>query len=103
MKFAWLAVSVLLLTAPARAQSTPEPIDLDRPDVTNGTHIVSTGLVQFELGGLYTHDGPHQGSTSSPITMRVGVFDWLEARVGGDGLLMQTTADSRATGFGNVQ
>ena len=106
MKFFWIVLPVLFLATatPARAQAAPEEsIDLDRPDVTNGTHIVSSGLVQFELGGLYTHDGPHQGSTSSPITMRVGVFDWLEARIGGDGLLMQTTADSRATGFGNVQ
>src|SRR5476649_2001000 len=106
MKFSWLAIPALLLavTAPALAQSTSEePIDLDRPDVTNGTHIVSIGLVQFELGGLYTHDGPHQGNTSSPMTMRIGVFDWLEARIGGDGLLTQTTADSRAIGFGNVQ
>lgn len=107
MKIFCPALLTLLLTAgtPAAAQqSAPEePIDLDRPDVTNGTHIVSTGLVQFELGGLYTHDGPHQGNTSSPMTARIGVFDWLEARIGGDGLLMQSTADSKSTGFGNVQ
>jgi hypothetical protein len=107
MKLAWLAALALLTAAaPASAaqQSAPEePIDLDRPDVTNGTHIVSSGLVQFELGGLYTHDGPGQRSVSSPMTARIGVLDWLEVRIGGDGLLMQSTADSHASGFGNVQ
>ena len=108
MKLCRLAVLALLFlaaAAPALAQQTPpeEPIDLDRPDVTNGTHIVSTGLVQFELGGLYTHDGPRTGATSSPMTARIGVLDWLELRIGGDGLLRQTTETADTNGFGNVQ
>lgn len=35
---------VPLGAAPARAQETIEP---DRPDVTNGTHIVDIGLLQI--------------------------------------------------------
>jgi hypothetical protein len=35
--------------------------------------------------------------------VRLGVTDWFEARVGADGVLTQTTGDSRTTGFGNVQ
>jgi hypothetical protein len=106
MKITRLAILALLtVAAPASAQpsASEEPIDLDRPDVTNGTHIVPSGLVQFELGGLYTHDGPAQRSVSTPLTARIGVFDWLELRVGSDGLLMLTTEDAHANGFGNVQ
>ena len=34
----------------AFAQSDPN-IEPDRPDVTNGTHIVPPGIVQIEFGG----------------------------------------------------
>lgn len=77
--------------------------DPDRPDVTNGTHIVAPGLVQVEFGGLYSHDGPDQGTANSPFTVRIGVSRWFEARVGADGLLSQSTGDLRTTGFGDIQ
>ena len=92
--FAW--------SATAFAQSDPG-IEPDRPDVTNGTHIVPAGLVQIEFGGLYTRDAPGETGATSPFTIRVGLADWIEARVGADGVTTQTTGDSRASGFGNVQ
>ena len=84
--------------APPSALSDP-----DRPDVTNGTHIVAPGLVQVEFGGLYSRDAPGQGTANSPFTVRIGVSRWFEARVGADGLLSQSTGDLRTTGFGDVQ
>ena len=82
---ALIAVCVLATGSGAYGQqpSLPieEPLQPDRPDVTNGTHIVGTGLLQIEFGGLY----------------------WLEARIGTDGFLTQTDGNSRATGMGNVQ
>jgi len=44
----------LCFSVSARAQQN-EGIEPDRPDVTNGTHIVDIGLLQLEIGGLYTH------------------------------------------------
>jgi hypothetical protein len=85
------------------AQSRPPQVDPDRPDLTNGTHIVDSGLVQLEVGGLYTRDAPGHSAISSPFTVRVGLFKWLEARIGGDGVLTRADTESRATGFGNVQ
>ncbi len=105
MKFAapaLLTVVALAIASPALAQSG-EGIEPDRPDVTNGTHVVAPGLVQVEFGGLYTRDDPGQNAASSPFTVRVGLADWIEARIGADGLTTQATAGSRATGFGNVQ
>jgi outer membrane putative beta-barrel porin/alpha-amylase len=88
---------------PVFGQSGSALSDPDRPDVTNGTNIVAPGLVQIEVGGLYSHDTPDQGTMDSPFTVRIGVTSWFEARVGADGLLTQSAGDSRTTGFGNVQ
>ena len=85
------------------AQETSETIQPDRPDVTNGTLIVPTGIVQLEFGGLYVRPAPGASSAGSPFTFRVGVADWLEVRMGADGLTMQNNGDAAATGFGNVQ
>ena len=90
---------VLALASTLRAQ-TPEP---DRPDVTNGAHIVHTGQVQLELGGILTRAGAREHNFGSPITARIGVAKWIEARIATDGLLSLADGQSRATGFGNVQ
>ena len=82
-----------------RAQESIEP---DRPDVTNGTHTVDTGLLQLEIGGLYVHDGSAR-SAGSPITVRLGLAGWLEARVGTDGFIVLNDGSASVTGFGNLQ
>jgi len=99
---------VILAAAPARAEQqpaagTPELSDPDRPDVTNGTHIVDIGLLQIEFGGLFTRAGAGQHAFGTPFTARVGLFEWLEARVGTDGVLTQTDGQARASGYGNTQ
>lgn len=81
----------------------PDDLELDRPDVTNGTHIVDVGLLQIEVGGLFNHSGPDGHDFGTPITARVGVADWLELRVGGDGFLASTDPQGTQRGIGNVQ
>ena len=83
-----------------RAQEALEP---DRPDVTNGTHIVGTGLLQIEFGGLFTRAAGSASAFGSPFTARVGVLEWLEARIGTDGLLTQVDDSGRVSGIGNTQ
>ena len=95
-----LALAAALVALPAAAQEQVEP---DRPDVTNGTHIVTTGLVQIEIGALYTHAAAHQHAFGSPTTVRVGLTDWIEARVGTDGVLTQTDGVTSVVGLGNTQ
>src|SRR6266498_4072464 len=82
-----LVVAWLITPAAAGAQEAIEP---DRPDVTNGTHIVDIGLLQVEIGGLYTHAGSRQHAFGSPVTARAGLTEWLEARIGTDGVLTQS-------------
>src|SRR5262245_22049852 len=80
-----------VMTIPASAQeATPQQVEPDRPDVTNGTHIVDIGVLQVEFGGIYTRDDGSQHSIGTPVTARVGLTEWLEARVGTDGVLVQT-------------
>ena len=93
--------------AGATAQDPPEPeqqlSDPDRPDVTNGTHIVDVGLLQIEFGGIYSRNTPTDRGFGSPVTARVGVTSWLELRLGNDGVLTQVDDSGRATGIGNTQ
>src|SRR5262245_63919575 len=75
--------------------ATPQPIDPDRPDVTNGTHIVDTGLLQVEFGGVFSRSNAAVQNFGTPITFRFGATDWLELRFGGDGFLQSTDVDGR--------
>ncbi len=60
-------------------------LDPDRPDVTNGTHIVPLALAQLELGGQYSRvtQGEEVGT---PVALRVGLLEWLEGRIETDAL-----------------
>ena len=108
MKKIFCTGSVFLMASLAGAQTVTPPLvqqnlEPDRPDVTNGTHIVDTGLVQIEIGGLFTRATTTDRAFGSPLTARIGVAEWLEARIGTDGLLSQTDGTTRVTGLGNVQ
>src|SRR5581483_2503385 len=83
--------------------SSAETVEPDRPDVTNGTFIVAEGLLQLEFGGLYTRASRTDRSFGSPVTARLGVFDWLELRLGSDGLLSHADQTGRESGIGNTQ
>jgi hypothetical protein len=79
------------------------PIQPDRPDVTNGTSIVDVGLLQVEAGVQHARMGANQQDIGTPLSVRIGIFEWLEARAGTDGFLHQTDASSSVSGIGNVQ
>ena len=79
------------------------PIEPDRPDVTNGAHIVGEGLLQVELGYQHLRMGRTQRSQGTPITLRLGVTEWLELRAGSDGYVRQSDGVTSASGAGNVQ
>lgn len=107
-----VAVACLLAVASTtgawaqQARPTPLPeevIQPDRPDLTNGAHIVDIGLVQVELGGMYTRVAPRQRVEGTPAMVRVGLTDWMEARVSTDGILSQKNGASSVVGTGNVQ
>jgi hypothetical protein len=103
---------VVLCAAPVPAQqpetvqptgATPQPIDPDRPDVTNGTHIVDTGLLQVEFGGVFSRANAAVQNLGTPVTFRFGATEWLELRFGGDGFLHSTDLTGQQQGMGNTQ
>jgi hypothetical protein len=98
-----LATSAAGVCQPPPPEPPPEQVEPDRPDVTNGTHIVDIGLLQIEIGGLYTHATAAQHGFGTPLTARVGVAEWLEVRLGTDGALSQTDQAGHVTGLGNIQ
>jgi hypothetical protein len=99
-----ICASLIAIATAARAQDQPpDEIEPDRPDVTNGTHIVDIGLLQIEMGGLYAHAAPRLHAIATPLTARVGLADWLEARVGTDGLVAQSSSGTTVSGIGNLQ
>jgi hypothetical protein len=79
------------------------PIQPDRPDVTNGTSIVDVGLLQVEAGVQHVRMGSSQQNIGTPLSLRIGLFEWLEARASTDGFLRQTDPFSSVSGPGNVQ
>ena len=107
-----LAASLFAMTiTPAAAIATQnvtavtaaDDLEPDRPDVTNGTHIVDVGLMQMEVGAIWTRGNAGQHSLGTPSTIRVGLSEWLEARVSSDGFVQVADASGLQHGLGNVQ
>jgi hypothetical protein len=88
---------------PAAVTVEHDNLEPDRPDVTNGTHIVDVGLLQMEIGTTVTRNGVSQHSLGTPTTIRLGLSEWLEARVSSDGFLSVTDPSGTQRGLGNVQ
>jgi hypothetical protein len=98
-----LAVAPLAQQSPAAGVADNDNLEPDRPDVTNGTHIVDVGLLQMEAGGLWNRAGAGRHSVGTPTTLRLGLADWLEARISSDGFLAVTDGPDVQRGLGNVQ
>jgi hypothetical protein len=69
------------------AASPQQPgIDADRPDRTNSTSTVPKCLAQLETGARYGRVPVTGESLGTPVSLRVGVANWLEARLDTDGV-----------------
>jgi len=95
----------LTLSAITYGQGLPaHPIDPDRPDLTNTAQVVDPGFVQFEAGGIFTRESDDRRVAGAPLGIRIGLRNWIEARVGFDNLLVRAVDDAgRQTGIGNLQ
>ena len=103
MLIAFTMLCALALQTPTAVPDST-PLEPDRPDVTNGTHIVDVGLLQVEFGGLFNRTGDGKHNSGTPVTARVGLTTWLEARVSTDGYLsVIDPIEGNQTGLGNVQ
>jgi hypothetical protein len=100
--FACALVATLLAgsAAVAEAQAPAPTIEPDRPDVTNGPHLVPAGMVQFELGGIFARERSDGHTAAAPVSVRIGVNKVFEARFGIDNRFSVTGEN---LGFGTVQ
>lgn len=72
-------------------------------DVADGTDTTDVGLLQLELGGVFSRPAAGQRGGGTPLMLRYGAFEWLEVSAGTDGYLAQQAPDTRGTsGLGNT-
>jgi hypothetical protein len=79
------AIALLALAAPLAAQDfsgLKEPINPDRPDLTNGPLLVAPGHLQIETGYTYARTGPEKSSSLGEVLLRYAFDDRWEARLG---------------------
>ena len=78
------------------------PILPANDDVTDGTDTTDTGLLQIEVGGVFTRTDAATRAGGTPLRLRYGAFDWLEVSAGTDGYLAQRTSAGTTGGVGNT-
>lgn len=86
-RYATLA-ALLVVSATAVA----DPIATDRPDFVESSNTVGAGRWQIETSIAYESDkqgGVEANTWSTPTLLRIGMGDYLEARIETDGLLSQ--------------
>ena len=74
-----------------------EPISADRPDFVESSEVVGRGTVQFETGFLQerSREGSVRARTrTTPMLIRMGVTDSVEARVESDGFIRARVSDT---------
>lgn len=78
-----LVVGLLAQAQRGYGQQRPlKPIDPGRPDQTNGTSVVQKHFVQLEGGLRYQHGQSARAYNYPALTIRYGLLDRLEVRVG---------------------
>jgi hypothetical protein len=82
-------------------QDIQQEFQPDRPDLANGTHIVPIGLLQLEAGGQWAHITAGNDNAGVPFSLRLGLNNWMEARVEGFTDLYEATT-GQAGGFNGL-
>lgn len=76
-----------------------EPLVTDRPDFTESSETVPTGLAQLESGTTFARDGDVRGTSIGEALLRVGVSSRAEVRLGFNSYSIQNEAGATARGL----
>jgi outer membrane putative beta-barrel porin/alpha-amylase len=76
-------LALALVVAPAGAQ-TSDPMNPDRPGVSNGASTVGAGRLQVEIGGNVFWDEGDKAFDTLPVAVRYGVGKAFELRLESD-------------------
>jgi len=104
-KYVALHVAALVvMLAPMAACATAargnlEPLVTDRPDFTESSETIPTGLVQLESGGTYSREGDERAGSLGEALIRVGLAPRAELRVGLNSYAISRSAGSTVRGL----
>jgi hypothetical protein len=100
VRVACVLICLVAVAPTLRAQTCNEAMTInpDRPDLTNSPQLVAPGSLQIETGVMQRRqDAENHDFSSLIVTTRIGVYDWLEAQFGSDGLDVETNMGERTT------
>jgi Putative MetA-pathway of phenol degradation len=108
-RLSWLCLtffaSAEALSANPPAASQAEAINTDRPSFSNSSVTVPKDVFQIESGWIQQAaqnvSGTRMQLTQTPVLLRFGFMDHLEARLGTDGYTWQKTGSDRTEGLGD--
>src|ERR1700752_4330658 len=85
-----VAMSVTFVDVCVAQNATPELIT-DRPDFTESSEVVGSGVVQIESGLTFEQTNETAKQVTAPqLLVRVGIGPRVELRVAGDGFVSQS-------------
>jgi outer membrane putative beta-barrel porin/alpha-amylase len=99
------AAVITLSMAPAAGARADDPIQVNPNRPTFATPALTTqfGVMEMESGVQHSDGRDGEGRSWSPFLLKLGVLKRLELRIGGNGLVRQTQADTPpVTGFGDT-
>lgn len=79
--------------------SEPEPLVTDRPDFTESTESVAPGRFQLEAGYTFTRNEDDKEHALGELLLRVGLWQQIELRLGGNSYVWLDSPDGDAHGF----
>lgn len=95
-----LVAALLPLAACATANRVGlQPLVTDRPDFTESSETVPTGLAQLESGATFARDGEVKGTSIGEGLLRIGIASRAELRLGFNSYSIQQEAGAIAKGL----
>lgn len=94
---------VLLVPTTVRAQGDEIQVNPNRPTFATPAQTTESGAAELEFGLQYNRARNGGGLASSPYLLKFGLGDRVELRLGGNGLLRQSTPSGESsTGYGDT-
>jgi hypothetical protein len=79
--------------------SAAEPLVTDRPDFTESPETVAPGRFQLEAGYTFTRRGDDKQHALGELLLRIGLWQQIELRLGGNSYVWLDSPDGDADGF----
>jgi len=107
MKRRYLRIFAVLILVGASGWSVgtgraEEPLVADRPDFTESPETVAPGRFQLEAGYTFTRSGDDKQHALGEVLLRIGLWQQIELRLGGNSYDWLDSPDGDADGFEDI-